>query len=81
MGSSVFVFAETSNAIHGNRGVPLARLAGSARRANGSSFGERMTEVADYIAAQGLRFAYHHHLGTVVESADELDLFLQHTGP
>jgi inosose dehydratase len=37
-------------------------------------------EVADYIQDQGLRFAYHHHLGTVVERADDLDRFLAHTG-
>ena len=79
MGSDVFVFAETSNAVHGNRGVPLTgtpRLgAGDWRR-----FGERMTRVADYVAGEGLKFAYHHHLGTVVERAADLDAFLAHTG-
>ena len=78
LGSSVFVIAETNNAIHGN-GVPLAHSPALAS-ANGSS-GERMTAVGDYLASQGLRLAYHHHLGTAVENADELDLFLQHTGP
>jgi inosose dehydratase len=79
MGSRVFIIAETSNAIHGDRGRPL----------NGSPdlsddqwklFGERMTKVGDFVARQGLRLAYHHHLGTVVESGDELDQFLANTG-
>ena len=39
-----------------------------------------MTEVAEYIERCGLKLAYHHHLGTVVESADELDQFLACTG-
>lgn len=80
MGSGVFVFAETSNAVHGNRSVPLS---GSPRLTAGdwTGFGARMTEVADYIAGQGLKFAYHHHLGTVVETADDLDAFIAHTGP
>lgn len=79
MGSSVFVFAETSNAVHGNRGVPLTA---TPRLADGDwpRFGERMTAVADYIAGQGLKFAYHHHLGTVVERADDVDAFIRHTG-
>ena len=37
--------------------------------------------MADYIAAQGLRFAYHHHLGTVVERPQDLAAFLGATGP
>ena len=71
MGSTVFVFAETSNAVHGNRAVPLT---GTPRLQGGdwARFGARMTAVADYIQARGLRFAYHHHLGTVVETAAEV---------
>jgi inosose dehydratase len=79
MGSTVFVFAETSNAVHGDRSVPLSgspRLAG----ADWVRFGARMTAVADYVQAQGLRFAYHHHLGTVVEDAADLAAFLANTG-
>ncbi|MCW5580572.1 MAG: myo-inosose-2 dehydratase, partial [Luteimonas sp.] len=79
MGSTVFVFAETSNAVHGNRAVPLT---GTPLLAAGdwARFGERMTQVADYIASQGLKFAYHHHLGTVVERAADMDAFIRHTG-
>ena len=80
MGSTVFVFAETSNAIHGDRATALngtPQLVAS----DWGRFGRRMTEVADYIEAQGLRFAYHHHLGTAVERPGDLDLFLHYTGP
>jgi inosose dehydratase len=76
----VFVFAETSNAVHGDRGVPLSgtpRLGGN----DWVLFGARMTAVADYIQAQGLKFAYHHHLGTVVENAADLQAFIDKTGP
>lgn len=79
MGSTVFVFAETSNAVHGDRTVPLSgtpRLAG----ADWVLFGSRMTAVADHVQAQGFRFAYHHHLGTVVEAAEDLESFLVNTG-
>lgn len=43
-------------------------------------FGRKLTEVADYLAVAGLRMAYHHHLGTVVESQRDLNRFLQATG-
>jgi inosose dehydratase len=79
MGSTVFVHAETSNAIHGQMGTPLVRTprldAGGWKR-----FGDRLTRFADHIAGQGLRFAYHHHLGTVVERPEDLDAFLRSTG-
>lgn len=79
MGSRVFICAETSNAIHGDHSRPLS----STPRLHESEwprFGARLTELADYIATQGLRFAYHHHLGTVVEQAADLDQFIKHTG-
>jgi inosose dehydratase len=78
MGSNVFVFAETSNAVHGHRGTPMTGTPQLAA-ADWKRFGARMSAVADYIHGQGLKFAYHHHLGTVVERAEDLAQFLQHT--
>ena len=80
MGCGVFIIAETSNAIHGDQGRSLSatpRLAES----DWKSFGAKLTRVADYVQEAGLRLAYHHHLGTVVESQQNLDRFLESTGP
>ena len=79
MGCSVFILAETSNAIHCDQGSALSatpRLAESAW----ADFGRKLTDVGDYLAQAGLRMAYHHHLGTVVESQRDLDRFLDSTG-
>jgi inosose dehydratase len=79
MGSSVFVLAETSNAVHGDRSSRLDShpvLAG----ADWAGFGERLNAVASHVNDRGLRFAYHHHLGTVVETAEELERFFDVTG-
>jgi inosose dehydratase len=78
LGSRVFIAAETSNAIHGDRARPLEetpRLAAS----DWTGFGARMAAVAALAGGQGLRFAYHFHLGTVVETADDLERFLAAT--
>jgi inosose dehydratase len=80
MGSGVFIAAETSNAIHGNQARPLSatpRLADS----EWNQFGRKLTDVAEHLARAGLRMAYHHHLGTVVESQHDLERFLESTGP
>jgi inosose dehydratase len=80
LGCRVFILAETSNAIHCDRARPLSappRLDGAAW----ARFGAKLTEVADAVAAAGLRLAYHHHLGTVVESSSDIERFLESTGP
>jgi inosose dehydratase len=79
MGCGVFILAETSNAIHCDQSKALGatpRLADS----GWDEFGRKLTDVADYLAHAGLRMAYHHHLGTVVESQHDLDRFLKSTG-
>ena len=79
MGSTVFVHAETSNAVHGQKATPLSHTP-RLDEAGWKAFGARMTAFADYVASQGLKFAYHHHLGTVVERPQDLDAFLKITG-
>ena len=80
LGCNVLVFAETSNAIHGDRGKPLAERPVLAA-ADWAQFGARMTEVADRTLAEGIRLVYHHHMGTVVESGDDIDALMAATGP
>src|SRR5712671_1139706 len=80
LGCTVLVFAETSNAIHGLRGKPLAERP-VLSPTDWAQFGERMTGVADRTLAEGVRLVYHHHMGTVVESAHDIDALMAATGP
>lgn len=80
LGCRVFIHAETSNANHGDRARPLSATP-RLDHAAWAHFGAKLTEVADYVAAAGLRLAYHHHLGTVVETSEDIERFLQATGP
>jgi inosose dehydratase len=80
MGCRVLVFAETSNAIHGDRAKPLderPRL----QPDEWAEFGRRVTAIGDATQGEGLRLVYHHHMGTVVESEADIDAFMQATGP
>lgn len=80
MGCKTMVFAEVSRCVHGDRNAPL-----STRPRLGESdwpgFGQRMTEVARHLASKGVRLAYHHHMGTVVETEAEIDRLMEVTGP
>jgi len=79
MGSTVWVHAETSNAIHSRPMVPLSRTP-RLGEAEWKVFAGRLTDFAEYVQGQGLRFAYHHHLGTVVERPADLGVFIRLTG-
>ena len=79
MGSDVLVFAETSNAVHGDRTKPLSQRPRMAAE-SWTQFGARMTEVARRTADEGVRLVYHHHMGTVVESPEDIDALMHATG-
>jgi inosose dehydratase len=79
MGSTVLVFAETSNAIHGDRSKPLSQRPVMAA-GDWAEFGRRITEVAERTLTEGVRLVYHHHMGTIVESEADIDAFMAATG-
>lgn len=80
MDCAVLIACETSNSIQGDDATPLSQspvLPGE----DWADFGAKVEEIAKFTAAQGLPLVYHHHMGTVVETPDEIDLFMAHTGP
>lgn len=80
MGSPVLVFAEVSQAVHGDLARPLSERPVLMAR-DWSEFGRRLTEMAGAVAAEGMRLAYHHHMGTVVQSEADIDALMAATGP
>ena len=80
MGCRALVFAEVSGSIQGDRARPL-----STRPVLGPLEWAELAAGLDRLAAeagrQGLRLCYHHHLGTVVETPDEIDRLMATTGP
>ncbi len=80
MGARVCIVCETSNAIHGRDDVALGQTPALAK-ARWRDFGADVEAIAAYCAAQGIRLVYHHHMGTIVETAPEIDAFMAHTGP
>ena len=79
MGCAVMVFAETTGGVAGERGTPVTRRP-RLTEAQWPVFAERLTAVADHLAERGVRMAYHHHMGTVVETEAEIDRLMSSTG-
>ncbi|SIQ97433.1 2-keto-myo-inositol dehydratase [Rhizobium sp. RU20A] len=80
MGSKVIIVCETSNAIHGNDDVALSRRP-VLPEADWATFGAGVEALAAFAAEQGVALVYHHHMGTIVESEDEIDRLMANTGP
>ena len=79
LGARVMVFAETSGSIAGDRSRPLSERPRLAED-DWAPFAARLARVADHLARRGVRMAYHHHMGTVIESEVEIDRLMALTG-
>lgn len=78
-GCQVMIVCETSNAIHG-----IAQPVNDRPRlspAEMTAFGAKLEAFAAYLAGEGVTLVYHHHMGTIVESSDDIDALMAATGP
>jgi inosose dehydratase len=80
LGSGVMVCAEVTGCVHGDLQTRLSRrprLAGSTF----DDFARRLGELAGRMQERGMRLAYHHHMGTVVQSEDDVDALMTACDP
>ena len=79
-GAAVLAYGETSGTIQNRQSVPMTR-----RRllTDGDivAYGRKLTAFAEYCADFGVPLAFHQHMGTVIESEDDVDRLLAATGP
>jgi inosose dehydratase len=78
LGAKVMVFCEVSRCVHGDRKVPLSKRPKLAEK-EWNQFCERLDRIADHLQEQGLKMAYHHHMGTLIQSEDEVDRMMDGT--
>ncbi|MDH3266959.1 MAG: TIM barrel protein, partial [Gammaproteobacteria bacterium] len=78
MGCNVLIFAEVTGCIHSDVDV---RLSSRPRitTAQWKQFGKRLSEVGDACRDRGLKLCYHHHMGTVVQTRNDIDALMQET--
>ncbi|PHM64936.1 sugar phosphate isomerase/epimerase IolE [Xenorhabdus stockiae] len=78
LGATVMVFAEVTDCIHGDQTKPVyLRPLFPAER--WQEYGEKLTEFARYTQSHGVQIAYHHHMGTVIESAEDINHLMENT--
>jgi inosose dehydratase len=81
LGSPIMVFAETTGEIINHVGAPASSRPKLGSLGQWKRLGQRFTAVADHMLDKGVRMAVHHHMGTVVETAEDVDRLLDNCGP
>ena len=71
---------ECSNTVHGNDNVPVNDRP-VMTEAEWDRFSTGYETLSAHAAAQGVKMGYHHHMGTIIESGDDIDRFMEMAGP
>jgi myo-inosose-2 dehydratase len=79
MGCRVLIAAECTRTVHGDKEAPLSRRP-VATEAEWARLARGLTSFAGKLHDIGLTLAYHHHMGTVVQTGAEIDRLLGETG-
>ena len=67
--SPCMVFAEITNLYKGDPKTPLSKKPKACQRMNGNYF-SRINEIRKMMLDEGMPLAYHHHMGTVIETTE-----------
>jgi inosose dehydratase len=80
MGCRHVVYADTSHRASGDLFAPISKRP---RLADGdwAAYGRRLTRLAERMAGFGVGMAFHHHMGTIVETDEEVGRLMASTGP
>ena len=81
LGAKVLIAAECTRTIHGNESAPLSTRPVMDEE-EWARFNTGLTKFADFLKEEdGLTLVYHHHMGTVIQTEDEIDRMMASTGP
>lgn len=78
LGCTAMVHCEVTSAIHGNKGKPVAERPVLTEQ-QWDVLLPRLDEMAKRLGDRGLAMAYHHHMGTLIESEAEIDRMMAGT--
>ncbi|MCO7572858.1 myo-inosose-2 dehydratase [Pseudomonas chlororaphis] len=78
-GASVLVYGEVADSIQGSPVRLIERPRFPSAQA-WQDYADKLTELARFTLSQGVRLAYHHHMGAYVESPADIDTLMRLTG-
>lgn len=78
--SPCLVYAECSNTVQGDIATPVNNRP-KLGRDEVMAYGAKLSEVAKWMADQGMVLAYHHHMGSMIEDQEDIDALMQGSSP
>ena len=78
--SPCLVYAECSNTVQGAIGTPVNNRP-KLSRAEVTAYAAKLSELAKWMADQGMVLAYHHHMGSMIEDQDDIDALMAGSSP
>ena len=78
LGCPVMVYAETTGTVQGAIDTPVSRRP-RLTPAEIRAYGTKLSQFAQFLEAEGCPMTYHHHMGTVIETEEEIDLLMENT--
>ena len=80
-GCKAMVYGEVSNSVHGDIDTPLSQRVILSME-EWKTYGEKLTKVAKYLLEEhDIKLSFHHHVGTICETEDDINLLMELTGP
>lgn len=79
LGSPCIVYAECSNTVQGDIKTPV-NARPKLSKGEVLAYGAKITELAKWMADLGMPMAYHHHMGSIIESEDDVNWLMEGSG-
>ncbi|HQU67475.1 MAG TPA: myo-inosose-2 dehydratase [Albidovulum sp.] len=80
LNSPCIVYAECSNTVQGQIGTPVNNRP-KLSRAEVKAYAAKLSELAKWMAGEGMMLAYHHHMGSMIEDQEDVDALMEGSTP
>ena len=76
--ADVFVFADVSGSIQGDQSKALSKRP-ILEKDEWDSYCKKISELSDMLMDEGMPMSYHEHMGTIIQSEEDVDRFMDMT--
>lgn len=80
LGAPCIVYAECSNTVQGSLATPV-NARPKLSRDDVLAYAAKLSELARWMADEGVTLSYHHHMGSMIEDQEDIDWLMEGSGP
>jgi len=78
LGANVIVYCEMDACVHGDISSPLS-MRPTLSEDQWKDWTDKLNQLAKYTLSHGMKLAYHHHMGTIIQIDEEVDKLMEMT--